>query len=60
MADEWKGKSVLPSDSTPSKNKEGEGDPWEDTDLDVGELEEDVEWGLKDTVRASLVSSKEH
>ena len=65
MAGDWKGKSVLPSDSTPgstpSKNKEGEGDPWEDTDLDVGELEEVVEWGLKvDTVRAGLVSGKEH
>lgn len=60
-AGDWKGKTVRPFDSPPLKNKEGEGDPWEDTDLDAGELEEDIEWGLKvDAVRAGLVSGKEH
>jgi hypothetical protein len=45
----------------PSKNREGEGDSWEDTDLDVGEEEEDVEWELKvETLRGGLMSSKEH
>lgn len=40
----------------PSAPKEGDGDPWEDTDLDVGESEEDE---LKvDPVRPSLVSDK--
>jgi hypothetical protein len=55
------GKGVQLFGSTPLRNKVGEGDPWEDTDFDFGDSEEDVEREYKvDTVRASSVSAKEH
>lgn len=61
MVEDRKGGSVQSFDAVPSKTREGEGDSWEDTDLDVGEEEEDVEWELKvETLRGGLMSSKEH
>jgi hypothetical protein len=63
MTDALKDKDGQLLDSTPLRNKVGDGDPWEDTDFDMGESEEDVEREHKvDTVRASpvSVSGKEH
>jgi hypothetical protein len=56
-----KGRSAPSSNTVPLKNKEGEGDPWEDTDFDAGESEEDAEWELKvETLRGGVMSGKDH
>lgn len=63
MKREWGEKGPEQVDDMLTKIKDGEGDPWVDTDFDVGESEEELQRehnAETGHASSSLVSSKEH